>query len=320
MKSIYVAGSINMDIVNKLDQFPLPGQTVEGLHTQYHPGGKGANQAVAAAMACSRVQMVGSVGKDAFRATLLHSLQDKDVGIDYVLPKDGGSGLAFITVNSEGENYIVLSPGANKLLSDQDLPDQMWIDAGLILLQNEIPWEVTRAILQTANEYGIPVWLNPAPAFVMPNDLFPLIHTLILNESEAEILTAVSISSENDAIQAVYQLLHSGIRRVILTMGSKGLLFVDEFKQITHLEAYSVQAVDTTAAGDTFIGAFASAWMSGQTLSEGVKFASAAAALAVAKSGAQDSIPSKIEIEAFILSNPAPNHRIVSRYNEFPSI
>jgi ribokinase len=306
MKSIYVVGSINMDIVNKLQQFPLPGQTVEGDSTYYHPGGKGANQAAAAAMACSKVQMVGAVGNDPFKAALLQSLQDKGVGTDYVTHKDSGSGIAFITVNSEGENYIVLSPGANKQLSVHDLPAQMWNDAALILLQNEIPWELTRTVIQTADKYGIPVWMNPAPAFAMPSDLFPSIHTLILNETEAELLTSMSITCKNDAVKAVSQLLQNGIRRVVLTMGSHGLLFADENKQITHLEAYSVLPVDTTAAGDTFIGAFASAWLSGQPFNEGVKFASAAAALTVTKFGAQDSIPNKAEIEAFISSNPAP--------------
>lgn len=311
MKSIYVVGSINMDIVNEIQSFPLPGQTVEGLHTQYHPGGKGANQAAAAAMASSSVQIVGAVGNDAYKSILLQSLQDKGVGIENVTTKEGGSGLAFITVNSEGENYIVLSPGANKHLSAQDLPAQLWHDAALILLQNEIPWELNQTIIQIAEKYGIPVWMNPAPAFAMPSDLFRSIHTLILNETEAELLTAVPISSEDDAVQAISHLLLDGIRRVILTMGSKGLLFADESKQITHLEAYSVQPVDTTAAGDTFIGALASTWMNGQTLSEGVKFASAAAALAVTKSGAQESIPSRAEIEAFLRSNPAPITQIL---------
>ncbi|GLX66978.1 ribokinase [Paenibacillus glycanilyticus] len=312
MKSIYVVGSINMDVVNTLDHFPLPGQTIEGQHTHYHPGGKGANQAVAAAMACSKVQMVGAVGNDAFKATLLQSLQDKGVGQDFVISKSGQSGLAFITVNSEGENYIVLSSGANKHLSSQDLPAEMWNDAALILLQNEIPWELTRTVIQTADKCGIPVWMNPAPAFAMPSDLFTSIHTLILNETEAEILTAMSISNENDAVQAISQLLIDGIRRVILTMGSKGLLYADQHKRITRVEAYSVLPVDTTAAGDTFIGAFAAAWSNGLSFSEGVNFASAAAALTVTKLGAQDSIPSKAEIEAFMSSNPAPRHIAMS--------
>lgn len=313
MKSIYVVGSINMDIVNELQRFPLPGQTVEGLHTHYHPGGKGANQAAAAALAASSVQMVGAVGNDAYKAILLQSLQDKGVGIENVLSKDGGSGLAFITVNSEGENYIVLSPGANKQLSAQDLPAQLWQDAALILLQNEIPWELNRTVIQTAEKHGIPVWMNPAPAFALPKDLFRSIHTLILNESEAEILTAVSIASEADAVNAVSQLLLDGARHVILTMGSNGLLYTDEQSQIIHLEAYTVQAVDTTAAGDTFIGALAAAWQSGLALRERITFASAAAALAVTKSGAQASIPSNAEIEAFIRSNPAPICRMVSK-------
>ncbi|WNR43135.1 ribokinase [Paenibacillus roseipurpureus] len=306
MKTIYVVGSINMDIVNEVGQFPLPGQTVEGLHTHYQPGGKGANQAVAAAKAGTQVQMTGAVGHDAFKVPLLASLANNGVGTSHVLEKACESGLAFITVNGEGENCIILSPGANKQLTVDDLPAELWQEAGLILLQNEIPWELTRTVIQTAHRYGIPVWLNPAPAFALPVELYAFIHTLILNETEAEVLTGQSISSEGEAMKAAAQLLHDGIRRVVLTLGSKGLLFSDETGGIQYLPAYVVQPVDTTAAGDTFIGAFASAWIRGLAPLESLTFASAAAALAVTRSGAQSSVPSEAEIAAFMLTQAAP--------------
>ncbi|OCT15125.1 ribokinase [Paenibacillus pectinilyticus] len=313
MKSIYVIGSINMDIINELEQFPLPGQTVEGLQTHYQPGGKGANQAVAAAKAGSQVHMVGAIGYDAFKAPLLASLQNNGVGTTYVLPKECGSGLAFITVNREGENTIILSPGANNQLTLQDLPSQLWQEAALILLQNEIPWDLTETIIQSANQHGIPVWMNPAPALVLPAELYASIHTLILNETEAEQLTMQSISNEADAVLAASQLLRNGTHRVILTLGSKGLLYGKETGQLLHFPAYPVLPVDTTAAGDTFIGAFASAWLRGLSYPEGIKFASAAAAIAVTRFGAQSSVPTEGEIDAFMRNHTALNPRFLKK-------
>ncbi|CAH1217705.1 Ribokinase [Paenibacillus allorhizoplanae] len=312
MKNIYVVGSINMDIVNKVHHFPHPAETVEGQHTAYYPGGKGANQAVAAAMSGSNVQMVGAIGNDAFGTPLFNSLLDKGVQVGHVKSKESGSGLALITVNEEGENCIMLSRGANEQLSGTDLPNEMWDDAALILLQNEISWDINLQIIHKAKECGIPVWMNPAPALLLPNDIYASIHTLILNETEAGLLTDRLIVDENDALLAITQLINKGIAHVVLTLGSKGLIIADETKQITYFDAYLVNSVDTTAAGDTFIGTFASSWLSGQTLCESMQFASAAAAIAVTKPGAQDRIPSKSDIEAFIYSNPTPYSNLMT--------
>jgi ribokinase len=301
MGRILVVGSINMDVVNHVESYPQPGETIKGFGTQYTPGGKGANQAVAASLSGSEVVMIGAVGKDVFGSELISTLKQFDVDTSFVFTKESTSGLAFITVNQAGENSIILNEGANGKLSIQDieaaLPEIGEVSG--VLLQNEISWETTKYMIQEAKRLNIHVYFNPAPSLEIPVDTLPLINTLILNETEAEAITGLTVETEQQAKLTAELLVEKGVERVILTLGRKGALCVTK-DQFIHMTAFKVVAVDTTAAGDTFIGAFATASEMGQPIENSLRFATAAAALTVTKKGAQLSIPGSTEIKAFI--------------------
>ncbi|QJC52578.1 ribokinase [Paenibacillus albicereus] len=298
---ILVAGSINMDIVSRVGCFPVPGETLAGRGTSYHPGGKGANQAAAAARAGAACSMLGAVGSDPFGDALVASLEDAGVGVQSVLTKDGTSGLAIITVSDSGENHIVLSEGANGRLSAEDaLAEADWSGVYAVLLQNEIPWATNEALLRAASEAGVRVWLNPAPARDVPAELLPLLDTLIVNETEAAAVSGLPVSGVESARAAADELLARGARRVVVTLGEQGCFCADASGLRLCVPACAVEAVDTTAAGDTFIGAFAAASAAGTDTESALRFAAAAAAIAVTRSGAQGSIPSRDEIEAFL--------------------
>jgi ribokinase len=299
MKRIVIVGSINMDIVNRVRSHPKPGETVRGLGTAYYPGGKGANQAVAAAQAAGpsvRAAMVGAVGTDAFGGELLAALRGKGVDVSGVRCLEGSSGLAFITVSEDGENNIILNAGANGAVSPRLLTDAVWQDAAVVLLQNEIPWETNRAVLEQAAERGVPVYFNPAPAFRLPEDAMPLVSCLIVNETEAEFMTGIPVRNAIQAEEAADALLARGARSAIVTLGRQGSLYAGPEGSVP-TPAFPVTPVDTTAAGDTFIGAFAAARAEGRPVAASLRFASAAAALAVTRPGAQSSIPARAEID-----------------------
>lgn len=302
MKHIVVVGSINMDIVNRVNKHPLPGETIKGLGTEYMPGGKGANQAVAAARCGGQVTMLGAVGNDSFGPELLQSLASAGVRTDAVKVKAGTSGLAFIMVDEEGENSIILSEGANGELTKEDVSGAagLFEDAYAVLLQNEVPWPTTEAAMKAARAAGARVVLNPAPAFELPAEAFSLIDVLILNETEAEVISGLPVGSLEQADLAVAELVQRGIGTVILTLGEKGALLADRAGERLHTAAFPVKPVDTTAAGDTFIGAFASAGARGLALAEALRFAAAAAALTVTRKGAQESIPTQAEVERLL--------------------
>lgn len=298
MSEIVVVGSINMDIVNHVDQFALPGQTIHGLQTEFIPGGKGANQAVAAAKSGAKVRMVGAVGRDPFGAELTDSLRNSGVDTENVARKEGTSGLAFITVNASAENEIILSTGANGKVAEDDIPAlSSFPDVQAILLQNEIPWPTSRYVIREARRHGIEVVVNPAPAFHLSDEELSMIDMLVLNETEAEYITKETTDSPEKAAKL---LLDRGVREVLLTLGEHGCYYADNAGHEIRLNAYKVKAVDTTAAGDTFIGAFAAARMDGMGVPESLRFASAAAAVSVTRRGAQSSIPSKAETMSFM--------------------
>ncbi|ASS66021.1 MULTISPECIES: ribokinase [unclassified Paenibacillus] len=300
-RSILVVGSINMDVVSKVERFPQPGETLSGLGTSFFPGGKGANQAAAAAKAGAACSMIGAVGSDPFGDALVGSLEDSGVGVQSVLTKEGTSGLAIITVNADGENHIVLSEGANGLLTAEDAAAEAdWDGVYAVLLQNEIPWETGTAVIRSAGEAGVRVWLNPAPAREVPAELLPLLDTLIVNETEAAAVSGILVGDIGSAEAAASELLSRGARRVVVTLGEQGCLYAEAAGDPFAVPAYKVEAADTTAAGDTFIGAFAAACAQGSEAREALRFASAAAAVAVTRQGAQSSIPSKAEVEAFM--------------------
>ncbi len=299
--TIMVAGSINMDIVNGVQAFPAPGETIIGLGTAYHPGGKGANQAVAAARSGSPVVMLGAVGTDTFGETLLTGLREVGIQTEWVIDKAGSSGMAFITVNASGENTIVLSPGSNGLFVEQDIPEERLNQAGMLLLQNEIPWSTNLYLMVQADKRGIPVLYNAAPAHKLTATALPLIDTLIMNETEAETVTGEPVANVYEASNAASLLVSRGVRHVVITLGNKGCFYMNDKGTAVHQPAFEVEALDTTAAGDTFIGAYTSALSKAKDRLSALLYASAASALAVTRRGAQSSVPDELEIESFLL-------------------
>lgn len=299
---IVVVGSINMDVVNHVTRHPNLGETIEGLSTEYSPGGKGANQAIAAALAGGRVKMIGAVGEDTFASELARHLTDFNVQTRLMLRKPGTTGLAFITVDVNGENTIILSRGANGkfLTSDLEALRDTIAEAGIILLQNEIPWETTFMAMEIAHEYGVPVFFNPAPALKPVKALYSMVELLVLNENEASMMTNQPVRTVEEAQRAAEYLVDAGVTSVVVTLGDKGSIYVDSNKKTTYTPAFKVTPVDTTAAGDTFIGYLATAQWSGEAIESGLRFASAASAISVMREGAQNSIPSKQEVEEFL--------------------
>lgn len=305
MKKVVVIGSINMDVVNQVKQFPLPGETIHSEGTAYFPGGKGANQAVAAARAGAGCIMIGAVGEDAFGPELIESLENCGVDTQSVIRKTGTSGMAFIAVNDEGENHIILSAGANGQLNEGDIANAAidWSEVYALLLQNEIKWGATLAAMKLAKEKGVRVFYNPAPAMEIPEDAFGLIDTLVVNETEAAVVTGIAVDGPEQAKEAANFAIARGTGNVIVTLGEKGSVYVSGNGEAIVVPAYRVTAVDTTAAGDTFIGAFAAASAEGQAAAEALRFAAAAAALTVTKQGAQSSIAARADIDAFQKNN-----------------
>ena len=302
-----VIGSINMDVVNRVEQHPLPGETVQGKQTSYHPGGKGANQAVAAVRAGASVRMAGAVGEDSFGPVLLGALAEHGVQTDSVQRLPGTSGLAFITVDAAVENSIILSAGANGEFTPGRLRS-VWdglAECSAVLLQNEIPWDTTFEAMKRAKERGMRVYFNPAPALRPPVEAYPLLHSLILNETEAAFLTGSALPDEERETEAVQKLIARGAESVILTLGARGLVYGDRYGSAYRLPAFRVEPVDTTAAGDTFIGAYAAAREREDSVEASLRFASAAAAIAVTRSGAQESVPERGEIAAFLRDRSA---------------
>lgn len=299
MADIIVIGSLNADLVVKSPRFPQPGETISGEDLQIIPGGKGANQAVAAARQGVGVAMVGRVGSDSFGPFLLENLKSNQVNTSHVLVDESATGTAIIVVDANGQNSIVLSPGANGKVTPADVDSASFLDAKLLLLQLEIPTPTVLRAAQKAREHGLTVILNPAPAKSLPAELLANVDILIPNESELSLLTHLPVNDASSAEVAAKDLLKLGIKTVIVTLGSKGALLVTS-TQVTHIDAYKVSVVDTTAAGDAFIGGFASAMLSGTSLEESVRYGCACGALATTKFGAQPSLPTKEEATGFI--------------------
>ena len=299
MPNILVIGSLNADLVVRAPHFPQPGETISGDDLQIIPGGKGANQAVAAARQGASVAMLGRVGNDSFGPFLLDSLKSDSVDITHVHTDDSATGTAIIVVDANGQNSIVLSAGANGKVSPADVDHASDLSPSLILLQLEIPTLTVLHAAQVAKQNNIRVILNPAPAKSLPDELIALTDFIIPNETELSLLTGIEVKDISSAEQAAKILLDRGAKHVIVTLGSKGALFVSD-KQATHIAAYSVNVIDTTAAGDAFIGGFASALLRGLEIESAVKYANACGALAATKFGAQPSLPTKEETEKFI--------------------
>jgi ribokinase len=307
MRPILVVGSLNMDLVARCQRLPAKGQTVFGQDFFTAAGGKGANQAVAAARLGARVAMAGCIGTDAFGDALTAGLRDAGIGTDTVTPVGRPTGTALITIDAEGANTIVVISGANAAC-DTALVDRALASAGgpgILLLQNEIPADATAHAIRVAHASGWFVMLNPAPAGPLAGELLPLIDILAPNETEAASITGLSVSGRAGALAAARHLVSRGGRGVLITLGGDGALYCDPSRCL-HCPAVAVQAVDTTAAGDAYIGALGAALAEGRGLPESLGFAAAAAALSVTRLGAQPSLPSRAELAGFIARHGTP--------------
>jgi len=295
MPNICVAGSLNMDLCVETPRVPVLGETILGGGFFTSPGGKGANQAVAAARLGADVAMLGRVGDDAFGARLAENLRANGVDTSHVRAAgDAPTGVAVILLQ-EGDNYIVVAPGANARLTPEDVTamEAAVAASDALVLQLEIPLAAARRAMELARIHGVTVLLNPAPAQTLPPDFLALADILTPNETECEILTGLA-----DAREGATALAGMGVPRVVVTLGGKGVLYT-EGGRVVHRPALPVRAVDTTAAGDCFTGALAVSLAGGAGFAQAVDFAQAAAALAVTRKGAQASLPTLAEVRAF---------------------
>lgn len=299
---IVVLGSSNTDMVIRLNHLPRPGETVLGGHFATAPGGKGANQAVAAARAGGTVTFVARLGRDSLGDQAIKGFQRDALNVDFVVrDPDAPSGVALIFVSKKGENTIAVAPGANGRLTPHDVARARRAieSATSLVLQLETPLPAVVAAAELARKVGARVILNPAPACKLPARLLRCISILTPNELEAECLTGITVTNDDTAERAAGALLARGVETVILTRGARGAFVMN--RQIRkRIAGFRVTAVDTVGAGDVFNGALAVALGEGQGLVEAVRFAHAAAALSVTRPGAQDSVPHRHEIHAFL--------------------
>ncbi len=299
---IVVVGSLNMDLIVRAPHIPAPGETVLGSDFSTASGGKGANQAVAAARLGAQVTMVGCVGGDDYGRQLLNSLQTDRVSTQFVRVADAAhTGVALITVDDAGENSIVVSSGANWQLTQADVAaaEAAIAAADMLMLQLESPLDVVRFAAEMAQHHGVPVLLNPAPARPLPTELLANVTILIPNENEAALLANCAVDDIAGVQTAVSRLGQLGIPNIIITMGSRGAYLHDE-NQSRQMATFAVQPVDTTAAGDAFVAGVAVAVGEQRPLVEAVHFATAVGALATTKHGAQPSLPSRTAVEQLL--------------------
>lgn len=300
MKNIVVIGSSNTDMVVKTSHLPAGGETVLGGTFFMNAGGKGANQAVAAARYGNRVVFVAKTGDDLFGKQVLKSLEQDNIVTDYVfVDKENPSGVALITIDSEAENCIVVAPGANMSLSpaDIDVASEEIRNADVLLMQLESPVETVTYAAKMAAEAGVPVILNPAPAPAEPlsEELLKSLYLITPNRSEASRLSGIEIKDMESAYRAAKAIRDMGPKCVIITLGNEGSL-LDDGAMPMRVEALKVEAVDTTAAGDTYNGVLASVIAEGRSLIEAMREANVAAAISVTRMGAQPAAPTREEI------------------------
>jgi ribokinase len=298
---VVIVGSLNMDLVTRAPRLPRAGETLAGQSFVTVPGGKGANQAVAAARLGASVAMIGCVGDDAYGEQLRAALLAEGVDCQAVTPVSGEStGVALIVVDDSSQNAIVIVAGGNGHVTASvvDSFDALLCQAEVIICQLEVPLDTVGHVLKRGHELGKTVILNPAPASgPLPAQWFAWIDYLIPNESEATALTGLPVDSTASADAAATALLDAGVSKVIVTLGEQGALFASKSRS-EHFPAPKVQPIDTTAAGDTFVGGFAAALADGKSESDAIRFGQVAAALSVTRSGAQPSIPTFAEVQA----------------------
>ena len=302
-KPIVVVGSINTDLVSVAERIPVVGETVLGSSFQIHPGGKGANQAVAVARLGYPVRMIGRLGADSFGRDARAHLENAGVDTGLVGSSEGPSGVATICVSSKGENCIVVTPGANSLVTPADLDAHAEVirHAGAVLAQLEIPIETVDYLAALCSRAQVPLILDPAPAADLPKSVFKNLAWLTPNQTEANHYAwGCGGVAEGDADSIVQRLLQLGIQGLVLKMGAQGAMVAGNDGAISTISAFEVEAVDTTAAGDAFNGGFAVGLMKGLSPIESARFASAVAAISVTRPGAQPSMPTLNEVEQFI--------------------
>ncbi len=304
MKPFLIIGSANVDFIMRVRHLPARGETVAANEFAQTFGGKGANQAVAAARAGGKAQFIACLGNDPYAPIMLENFRGDKLDISSIVHcSELPSGSALIMIEESGMNYLTVSPGSNAALTPETIRERRSAiaTAGLILLQMEIPVETNLEVLSIATTAGVPVMLNYAPARLVEPALLTALDTLIVNETEAYELVAIHPKDLDTARQAADALSALGPNRVLITMGENGSWFQDGLEAF-HSPAFPVKPVDSTAAGDTFCGAFGVAILEGQPLREAVRFASAAAAISVTRLGAQPSIPKRGEIEEMLKS------------------
>jgi ribokinase len=296
-KSIVVIGSLNVDLVARVDRIPVPGETIIGLNFEMFSGGKGANQATAAARLGAPVKMIGKLGSDAFAAQLREGLEKSGV--------DTSSGTALIESSADGENSIVVIPGANALLlpADIDRHRHEIEEAAIVLAQLEIPRETTEYLAYVVHAAGVPLILDPAPARHLSREVLSRVDWLTPNETETQMLLGLTANgvSSTPVPEAAARLLDMGVRNVILKLGARGVYLAGQDVESGAIEGREVEVVDTTGAGDAFNGAFAFALVHNEMdVREAAAFACGAAALSVTRAGAQASMPTLDECESFL--------------------
>lgn len=296
MNKILVVGSLNMDLVTKVEATPKIGETISGIGLELIPGGKGANQAVAMGKLGATVELIGVLGADGNGDILRANLNKMSVANNRIkVMKDAPTGLAIIMVNKSGDNSIVVIPGANAGLTPEDVKEDWFEDVSLVVCQLETPVETVEAVLKMAKKLGVKTILNPAPAKSLSNDLLSAVDLLVANETEFETLTGVIIETKEDLIKG-YEILNAlGVSELIVTLGSKGACYYNG-ESFLEVAAQRVKVIDTTAAGDSFIAGVCDSLARGHSMVDALEMGTKVAAITVTKFGAQSSLPMRDEV------------------------
>ena len=301
MKKILVLGSLNMDLVTRVSMTPKVGETLLGEGLEQIPGGKGANQAVAIGKLGGQVAMLGRVGMDGFGEVLMKNLSANGVEAYLTQAVQGPpTGVALIMVNDSGDNSIVVIPGANFALGKEDLTPAMFEGCDYLLAQLETPIETIETAFAMAKEKNVYTILNPAPARTLSKQLIGLTDLLVPNETEFETLTGIHPDSDTHIKEGADILFKSGVKEIIITLGENGACYVDATGHLHYVKGHKVKAIDTTAAGDSFIGGLLYGMAMGEDVKEAMKRAVIIGALTVTKLGAQSSLPTLKEVEDYL--------------------